>query len=235
MDSLPNELVIEIFNYIQKITDKRQFLKTCTNYNILTKQSFIDYEKNYDISDFEKMSNYCVEKFTLELCHDKYFDMIPELYINKNNRIIMKAAATFNCIKLLDLTLEKGCRAYSEYNSYYYCNGNLICLCAGTYGHLDILEWIIKKKDFIDSIINNTNICARAASYGQLNIIKWLRGNGFKWDEWTCIYAAANNHLEVLQWALANGCKWSEMAYDHAKAHDQKKVLKWIKENGYAH
>jgi hypothetical protein len=30
-------------------------------------------------------NNYCTEKFTLELCHDKYFDMIPKSYINPKN------------------------------------------------------------------------------------------------------------------------------------------------------
>ncbi len=35
--SLPNELIITIFNFIRKITDKRQFLKTCKLHNNLLK------------------------------------------------------------------------------------------------------------------------------------------------------------------------------------------------------
>ena len=47
MHSLPNELILIIFNNISKITDKRQFAKVTNKYNIITKESFKLTENNF--------------------------------------------------------------------------------------------------------------------------------------------------------------------------------------------
>ena len=56
MDSIPNELIILIFDLILLITDKRQFLKTCLHYNKLLKQTFLQYEQNYKIKNLLPLS-----------------------------------------------------------------------------------------------------------------------------------------------------------------------------------
>src|SRR4051812_21603237 len=111
--SLPNELIIVVFDNILKITDKRQFLKTCITYNNLTKQSFANFENDNGIMYYDKLiynsknnrhyynaeylkfkknyiNKYCMEKFTIELCCDGYDELLPEIYFNKNNSIIIK-------------------------------------------------------------------------------------------------------------------------------------------------
>ncbi len=233
MNSLPNELIIEIFNHIQKITDKRQFLKTCKIYNNLTKQSFTIYETNYKIKKFIKPTDYCVEKFTLELCHDKYFDMIPKSYINENNTIIIKALASFNCIKLLDLALENGCYATQDKHLKIINTYDTICEHAASNDQLEILEWAINKKEFCNVMLSNKQSCAFAAFYGHFEILKWLREKGFKWDKVTCIFAAMGGRLEILKWVMDNGCEWDKAAYWNAKGNGHKEVVKWIEETGY--
>ncbi len=247
MDSLPNEIILEIFNYILKITDKRQFLRTCLNYNILTKQLFIDYETNYKIKEFENykiktlvhyeietvknLINYCVEKFTLELCYDKYFDMIPKSYINKNNKMIVSALASFNCINLLELALDNGCKAYTPFGTSYQDDANSICEFASLNGHIEIIDFAITK--YGKSVFKNPYICAGAALYGHLETLKLLREKGFNIDPNSCIYAAIGGQLEVLQWLLNNDYKWTNKIYRYAKNYNHKEMLEWIEENGY--
>ncbi len=110
---LPDEIVLVIFDNILLITDKRQFLKTCIKYNEITKSSMQQFENNYEIQNFRKINKYCVEKFTLELCHDKYFGLIPMKYIVKTNTIIVDCLAAFlhssQINILLELATNNGC------------------------------------------------------------------------------------------------------------------------------
>ncbi len=237
MYSLPNELILEIFNYIQKITDKRQFLRTCIHYNNLAKQSVLNFESYYIINyfghKFSYKNEYCIEKFTLELCGDEYFDILPKSYINKNNKIIVIALATFNCIKLLELALDNDCNACSNLGEKYENNMNSICEFAALNGHIEILKWAINKVD--KSILNNSIVCAGASLNGHLETLKWLRDHGFELNKFSCSNAAINGHLEILQWIMDNGGEWDNEAYYYAKNNGHLEVLKWIKEKGYGY
>ncbi len=129
MDTLPDELILEIFNHILLITDKRQFLRICNNYNLLTKRLFLEYENNYVIKYFNKIKGYNLEKFTLELCHDGYFDLIPEHYIISGNEVLIKSLSYFGNLKLLKLCKIKGF-GMSD-----------ICAYSSLGGKLSVLQW----------------------------------------------------------------------------------------------
>ncbi len=162
---LPDELILLIFDNILKITDKRQFLKTCKKYNNLTKDNFLQYENNYSIVPFCKIHYYCVEKFTLELCYDGYFDLIPDYYIIENNRVIVEAALTFNGIKILEIIKKKGSPVIYD----------KVCFVAATTGNLELLKW---GKD--NGFMVDINICNIAASNGHLDVVKWALDNGYE-------------------------------------------------------
>ncbi len=132
MDKLPPELVLLIFNSIELITDKRQFLKTCKNYNMITKESMKNYEDNYTVKGFNMSRIHSVYKFTLELCHDKYFDKIPTSYINPKNPVLIEALVTFNCQSLFNVAKENNCNLIN------------VCYFAAKNGNLDILKWVMK-------------------------------------------------------------------------------------------
>ncbi len=245
MEQLPNEIILLIFDNIKLITDKRHFLKTCNKYNLITKQSFYNYEKNYKVKHFKKIERYCVEKFTLELCHDKYFEMIPERHIIADNIILIHALASFNCLPLLKLAKENGC------NLFYVCkhaafNGNIEILkwakeigCELTpqyiiytieNGHLDALKWI--QSNYKTGKFLITRLCDYSAFYGQLDILKWAHEFNYLWNENTCLLAASKNHLSCLKYARENGCDWDARVYLIAKGKGHTELLNWAIENG---
>jgi len=236
MQCLPNEIILIIFDNIFKLTDKRQFLKTCTLYNSLTKILFKQYEDNFNVKNFNKINNYCVEKFTLELCHDKYFDMIPISYINPQNKVLIQALATFNCTQLLQIAKDNGCYLHSVYSH------------AATNGHLDILKWAHDQGISVRASKKhgnpwNKDICTIAASNGHLEILKWAalsdlgasaeaREHKCIWGIQTTFYAASHGHLDVLKWAIGNGCKFSlKDCSTIARINKRTHVLEWLTKN----
>src|SRR5208283_1209888 len=116
MDFLPDELILLIFESIPLITDKRHFLMVNIHYNRITTQSFMNYERNYTIKDFVKISEYSVEKFTLELCHDGYFDLIPDHYMISGNLIILSSLSYYGSIKLLSILKSKNLDLHNPYS-----------------------------------------------------------------------------------------------------------------------
>src|SRR5690242_9953560 len=69
--------------------------------------------------------------------------------------------------------------------------------------------------------------CDLAEADDYLNLLKRARGNGCRWDAYTCAAAAAGGHLEVLQWARANGCPWNGRTCAQAAHSGHLKVLQW--------
>ncbi len=265
MENLPSELILIIFESILLITDKRQFLRTCNKYNILTKKSIIKCKDNYSIkylsntvyqNDYYKKYfstnlDYSVEKFTLELSHDKYFDMIPEHYINKQNSILVSASARFGNKKILDkIKLLNDC--------YYEHQMKLdVINDAALGGQLDILVWAKRNGYKINSdavrhavkgshflivkwLYKNNhrmlkNICSEATSYDQLPILKWAREiNCNRHDTYTtvCFEAARHGHLHILKWAHKNGLPWNEQTCLFAAMNGHLQCLKYARENG---
>ncbi len=215
MDTLPNEIILLVFENILLITDKRQFLKSCKKYNLITKHNFSQYEGHYVVKEFSKINDYCVEKFTLELCHDLYFDRMPSCYINPKNDVLIESLSYFNCIKLLDVAKSNNCHL-----------GN-VSRWAALNGHLDVLEWASNNNCKFDAIT-----CSNAAKNGHLECLKSLRSIDCEWSYLTCARAAGNGHLDVLQWAHENGCDWNILTTVYAARDGQLKCLKYAHENG---
>ncbi len=208
MNTLPNEIISHIFDYIILITDKRQFLRTCVLYNKITKHSMEIFEIKFSKHGFD----YCIEKFTLELCHDKYFDMIPTFYINPDNKVIVRALAEFNCLPLLKVARNNGC--------------DLTDIC-NYISDLDTLKWARA-----NNYKWNENFCSRSAARGHLDTLKWARENGCPWDAFTCSGAANGGHLHILKWARENGCIWTARTCTNAARKGHLHILRWARNNG---
>ncbi len=238
--SLPNEIILIIFDNIPKITDRRQFLKTCVLYNKITKHDFLQFEKNYKTL-YGRMEKYCMEKFMVELCHDSYFDMIPISYITNKNSELIYALTVYNCLPLLKVAKENGC-------------GLLLVPCfAISYGHLEILEWLgsfdrIAESSFLGATKNgyldvlkwgkrngyklDCQLSYIAAENGHLDILKWAREYECYWDKKVCAVAAENGHFELLRWARENGCDWDDYTCANAALNGHLEILKWARKNG---
>ncbi len=255
MDTLPHELIQIIFGYIQKITGKRQFLKTCNTYNNITKNLMEVVELEFNPKYFGKIDEYCAEKFILELCHDSYFDLIPFSYIKEKNNILLKVAAIYNNIELLKIAKKEG-----------YWFDNNICKWAAEAGSIEIIDWIFVQdnldasKESINGNVLPPELTSIAAENGHLEFIKILYFVGCEWDYDVTYHAAKNGHLDIIKYAMENGCGWdgdtcagaAEKGYldiliwahqnrhfnqqdicYFAIQHGHEHILKWMKENGY--
>ncbi len=237
--SLPNELISIIFNFIKKITDKRQFLKTCKLHNNLLKglitemsESELDYFKIdfYDVEFNNKIfyydtyiqeRDYCVERFMMELCYDSYFDMIPLSYLTKNNNtVIVKLLIKYGKLELLLYAIDEAVAKFIA-----------ICQLATEAGQLNILKWTIEK-EYYSEYDWDGKICSTAARNGHLDILKWAREKGCGWTATTCINAAIKGHLHILIWAVENGCNWDKRVCRCAARNGHLDVLKWARING---
>ncbi len=246
MEFLPNELIIIIFNYIQKITDKRQFTKTCSKFNNITKKIINNIETSITIGHFKNanvvhLNKYCVEKFTLELCNDNYFNLIPESYLNPNNTVIVKALTVHGQLELLQLAVSNGCSLIKKNRenkltkkpTWYINNGNddsNACVHAAISGNLDILQWIKKNKCKF-----TPRVCANASRYGNLNILKWALENNCPIDKYMYINAGRNGHLHILKY-LIKKYNHKYMLYEVCKAaarNGHLDILKWAIQYGH--
>ncbi len=223
MDTLPLELVFLIFELIPKITDKRHFLRTCVSYNNITKVSMLNCEKNYKFADFTNImiyslmnfTDYSMEKFTIELCHDRYLESIPNHYLTDKNLSLVICASYCNNIALLSVAKQKGCNMNNAIN------------LGALFGVISVIEWGLNNGyDF------NFRTCSDAARGGNLNVLKWLRNHGCHWDSWVCSNAARNGDLEMLKWARKNNCNWGRMVIYTAKSMGYLELLQWAIDNG---
>ncbi len=168
MNTLPLELINIIVTYIPKITDKRQFTQTCKTYNNITKPIIknqetilkVDHSKIrrqdviLKINRFEYPQICCMEKFTIELCNDSYFNKIPNYYLTPKNNIIVKALTIYGQIELLKRAINNGCELFKDLRD----EGDY------EYNNLD------------------NNSCAHAVFSGEINVLKFVRSHGCQWN-----------------------------------------------------
>ncbi len=184
MNLLPNEIILEIFFYILKITDKRQFLKTCVLYNNITKRSMDNFEFNYNnLPHFEYQDPYSMENFTLELCHDSYFNLIPEHYIDKSNYNLIPCLSYYNCLPLLESAHEKG------------CDIDDVIMYAAYGGHIDIIKWSIKMGQGDGMLLYYT------VEGGHFHLLKWLHEIDYDFNL-LCDHAIEYEQIEMLKYAV---------------------------------
>ncbi len=251
MNKLPNELILVIFDNIEKITDKRQYLKTCKLYNHITKKSILSAEDNnailyfnkfnYYIDYHVKMDNknellqfvwqyiytYCVEKFTLELCYDNYFESIPQSYYS-NNTMIVKALCAYNHVEML--CYDKNICKY-DICKYY------ICKYGAYHGFIDVIQYGIDHGCKID-----WEVCENAAYNGHIDIIKWIDINknhkkfkcGAAFDNNIAEYAALNGHLNIVILADKLGLNIDSNLVAAAASGGHIDVVRWLIKKGYA-
>ncbi len=234
MITLPPEIILIIFNYIQKITDKRQFLKTCKPYNDLTKdlikitetkfiENFNDngrriktcyYHQNMKLSEIKKNNK---TKFTLEICSDEYFHLLPKAYLCPENKSIIGLLVDNNKLDLLKIAFNNGCvlpdsiceiaikNGYLDIFKWAIKNnciwdGSNFELAAGN-NHVHIIEYVIKHfKKYNWTLTKPDYVCTYATLSGNLDLVKIIVRHGFTLIPETCAWAAGAGHLHILKW-----------------------------------
>jgi hypothetical protein len=248
MNSLPNELLHFIFSLLSKITDKRNFSSSLKIVNELTKEQILYHENIYMTQNFKNLFDYdlkikkhSMENYLLELCYDKYYDLIPKKYLDFKNVTVIKILSTYGNVELFSICFNL--KLNFNFDIYAIIGNNLdllkwlrennykfhfwVCFRAAKYGHLDILKWFRENGCEWDG-----NTCSCAARNGHLDVLKWSRENGCEWDSDTCSSAAGNGHLDVLKWSRENGCEWNSNTCTYAAGNGHLDILKWARENG---
>jgi hypothetical protein len=105
------------------------------------------------------------------------------------------------------------------------------------YGHLHVLQWLIRKEP--EKKKHAGPISCIAAQYGQLGILQWINEQWvneldcYIWKHpFVCEYAARGGHWDVLEYAANNGCGWDEDTCKYIAQHGNLEVLKWARTNG---
>ncbi len=222
MDNIPNDLIPFIFDNIKLITDKRQFLRTCKTIHTITKELMKRYENILSMKYFSEMNHHHIENFALELCHDKYFNLIPLTYLIPTNNFIIAILAIFGNLELLQIAINNGCKL-NDYDIY------LDGIAAGEKEIDKLYEEIFNVKLHV---LWTWDTCALASFGGNVNIIKFCLNNGCKL-KWICPFMAAkNNQLDTLKWLKINNCEFNDCVVAIAGLNGHCVVLEWLIQNG---
>jgi hypothetical protein len=261
MDLLPKEIIMVILEELP-ITGKRNLIRCNKELNKFSIEKYENQfmkminDENYLGTKIKQLDS--LGKYTLEILYDGYANLLPKIYIIKENKILNKYEEIYfniakkNFRELLEILIRHN-RKYGP---------NILCGAARG-GNLELLQWCWENVDILRKIIINTcwsysiytcaiksgnlnilkflrennwywdsNICAKAAKYGNLEMLKWLRENGCDWDSYVYAKAAKNGYLEVLKWAHENGCKLDCEICEIAVENNHFEILKWAHENG---
>ncbi len=210
MQTLPKEIIEHIVLYISKITDKRQFTQTCKICNTITKPIIQNQESKIKIKYFEysEYSQQCFdEKFTLELCNDSYFNMIPQRYLNPNNDVIVKALTIYGQIELLKIAICNGCELFKE---------------------------VRQQNDYSTESMEkyNNNSCAHAIISGSIKMLKFVRLHGCRWDNETFDLAIKYNNFDTVKFLKEYGCEMPIYVSEYVAINGNIIMLEWLIKNG---
>ena len=137
-------------------------------------------------------------------------------------------------IKKLNLTLEIIIRSKNNY----------ALILASSYGHLEVVKYLIKKLNFtLEDIRNVDNFAFGYASYyGHLEVVKYLIDKGLTLediksrDNYALRLASENGHLEVVKFLVNKGLTLEDIrsqdnfAFRYASSNGHLEVVKYLEE-----
>ena len=116
-------------------------------------------------------------------------------------------ASIYGDIEIIKLLLKKGSSIDDKD-----IKGNTCLLLAASYGHLDLVQWLLSYGgcSIYDVNLKGSNCILLASIHGNIPMIKWFIEQGLSLqdedDYGTCIvHAAENNQTEAVIWMLSNG------------------------------
>ncbi len=224
MQTLPIEIIEQIVSYIPNITDKRQLTQTCKLCNAITYQIIQNQESKIKIKGFIYPTEKCVEKFTLELCNDAYFNMIPISYLTPKNNVIVKALTVYNQMELLKIALSNNCKLLVENRKKDEKYNDNSCLHAIISGNIEMLKFVR-----LHGCKWNGEIFDLAAKHNNFDIIKFLKEYGCEMGHWAGKFAAINGNIIMLEWLIANGHELDAKLCSYAAVNGHLKLIKILR------
>ncbi len=204
MQTLPTEIIEQIILYLPKITDKRHLTQTCKLCNVILYLLIQNQESKIKIKHFKYTIKISVEKFTLELCNDSYFNLIPNSYLTSKNNVIVKALTIYGQIEILKLALNNNCKLFVKNRKQY---------------------------DYSTESYNNDS-CAHAVISGSIKMLKFVRLHGCKWNGETFGFAVQHDNFAMVKFLKEYGCEIPLYVLEYAAGHGNIIMLEWLIENG---
>ncbi len=263
MNYLPTDLLEKVINNILFITDIRKLTQTCVLFNKLCKPYInkleVKYMKNNKSYTFSKyLNNYCIEKFTIEITLDGYYELLDKKFYRKKNKIICSMLAFCGQEKLLCGAISKKCN-YDEYTLMcsIFANTDVIFTYLvkkiygklsknyphtdivrniGLSGNIHILKWIYKNK--LEHLLENQILYDNAAYNDKLDIIIWSYNNignlNSIYDSKFVNTAAYKGYLNIIIWAHNVGYIKDNSFYYKAIKYGHVNIIEWAFQNNYA-
>ncbi len=262
MNLIVNDVLILIFEYIPKITDKRSFSRTCKFTYDATREHIRIARLKFN-EKYGHIYENCPERFIVEQYYDGYInidekqyrELITERSIRKNGiklSLYIKMIIASSNIELLRTAITNGYKIgfdptiidfaillgqldilkYLEENRKCFANTNAISIAA-TAGHLDVVNWLVTKK-YLN--ITPSNYC-EAAKNGHLDILKFFvermnKINAFDILKF-CGVAAKYGHLDILIWQKINLTYYFDInIWKNAAEGGHLNIIKWLINNG---
>jgi hypothetical protein len=250
---MPTEMIINIAIFIQKITDMRQFTKTCSRINTIVKPMIVHnkfnikchpdetnaliYEQldqfNQPVENFIYPSGYYMEKFTMELCNDGYFKWLPLTYLHPKNTIIVKALTIYGQLDLLKIAINNGCKLLKDleydYDSYD-ANGHLLensCHHAIISGNVKVLEFVISQGcKFTYETFDYAVEC------DNIDMVKFLKESGCVMINDGCEGAAVNGNIEMMKLLISYGDHIDSDTFNIVVECGHLNILPWLQSQG---
>jgi len=228
MNVLLPELTYKICSDIVRITDLRNLARVSTEFNkICTKcipKLEDSYKQKYPNLIFTKyLDKITIEKYTIEIILDEYYDQLPEKYYNKDNTIICVMLSFKERFDLLKYAQSKSCPITND-----------IIKCAAYVGRIDMIQWAIENIPNIEISKEYANICINLSYNGHIDVLDWMRNNNYDIiipD--ICSYAGRKGQLHVYQWLKTHNYELNYGIVDSAAANGHIHVLEWAHENNY--
>lgn len=182
MNTLLPDLLLIIFDFVPKLTDKIVLTIINTAHLAILRARLNVYARSFC---YPKKFSY-IEKIIYRCCYDQYTHLIRINWLidSESTEHICNIFIEYGCINLLQISYRQG----------RWMDKCAICVNSAKYGHLEILQWA-RQNDFPW----DKYVCHNAAKYGYLEISQWIRQNGCEWDADTYTNAAGNGHLKILQ------------------------------------
>ena len=211
--NIPDDMIFEIYKWL-KITDKRNF-NVCKHYYKITRKQFKIDEENF--TAFENTSDrikyprqYCCEKFFVELCHDQYFHLIPEIYMC--NEFLIAGLGYYGGVEILK----------TKKIPY---NVDHLCYYAAENGQVEVLKWVKSLTEL------HTQTYFYAIRNGQVDTVCYLYENGCPFSINCCDDAIEWDQLEILKFIHKHGCALTVWSYGKALKTGNIEIIQYVKEH----
>ncbi len=251
--------------------DRSVLLQIAEQYKLKVNKNMNKSNRKIDlISDFivnfnylamnDPVGRFCILPIDLNKILFGYLTDVDLFFLTKINKKFRSFDKNLKIdIKFVELIIRYG---YLDLLIYFKKQGyqlpKNICFIAAKYGHLSILEYVIKNLNKRTYILDGSvtriaakynhleclkyvcendcewseEACDAAANNGRLECLKYLHENECPWDEHSCVMAAENGHLECLKYLHENVCPWNMASCISAARNGHLHILKYIYENG---